>query len=272
MMSCTKDISSDEYILAELEINKRSTASAIPLVEDLEVIVQQLEENGEFSDNISTKIQNKLAKAKYWLELDKANKAIKKLDNLIDYITKKVNKGKISAATGDMLLGLIEEIIDEISVLDNDGDGYSADEDCDDNNASINPDNTTGLTVYDAITFETIMDQTLNSEPINADDNDSNLLTPGAIVLYKTNQGRFGKLLIVEYGYNLTVQYLTYNYDGTIRTSSPDLVIQGTFAVDFDLGTSEPFDSNDIFWEQETEIERQLTPLDNSSIALFICE
>ena len=271
LVSCEKEISTKNYSSDEIEVTTRTTTSAIPLVEDLEAYVQQLEAEGQFSSDIGIHVQSKLEKAKIELQQNKANKAIKELNKLIVYIAKQVDKGKIPTSVGALLMDLIGEIIAEISVIDNDGDGYSVDQDCDDDNAFINPGNTTGQVVFDAISMETIMSQDLTNTPINGDDDETNLLIPGTIVLYKTNQGRFGKLLIKTYGYNLTVQFLTYDYDGSIIYSDSDYFLHGTGAIDLDIGVQDLFDEKDIFWEQITALDRQLTPLDNVAIALFVC-
>lgn len=272
MMSCSKEMVDEQVDPSAQTISTRSTSSAIPLVEDLTVYVQQLESDGEISANISTRIQNRLDKVLLKLEQGKANKAIRKLERLCDYITRKVNRGKISPEVGTTLIDMINDIIEEIAVEDNDGDGYSVDEDCDDNNATINPSNTSGIDVYNAISLDTIMDQTLSTDPVNGDDNETNLLTPGTIVLYKTDQGRFGKLMINTYGYNINLQYLTYNNDGSTASTSTSYDLFGTFAVDLDTGLNDTFADLDIFWQQITEVERELTPLDNVSITLFTCE
>ena len=253
-------------------ILSRTTTSAIPLVDELIGEVIQLENEGELTANISSKIQTKLTKAKNKLEQNKANKAINKLNNLKNYITRKVNKGKISLALGTELLNKVDIIIEEISLEDNDDDGYTADEDCDDNNAVINPDNTSGQAVFDALTMETIMSQSMGSEDINADDNETNLIPPGAIVVYKTKTGRFGKFIVETYGYNLTISWLTYDSDGSTLSHGSDLLVRGTFSINLDSGTEASTDDADFFWQQITNIERAITPLDGSALALFACE
>ena len=271
LVSCEKEITSTNYSADEIEITTRTTSSAIPLVEDLEAYIQQLEAEGQFSSSVSGKIQSKLGKAKTRLQQNKANKAISELNKLIAYIVKQVDKGKIPSDIGALLKDLIGEIIIEISVIDNDGDGYSVDQDCDDDNAAINPGNTTGQVVFDAISMETIISQDLSNTAINGNDDETNLLIPGTIILYKTNQGRFGKLMIKTYGYNLTVQFLTYDYDGSIIYSESDYFLNGTGSIDLDIGLQDPFDNKDIFWQQLTDIDRQFTPLDDVAIALFVC-
>lgn len=271
MTSCDKEALTEDTRMNEKEIRSRSTSSAIPLVEALESDVTQLLSDGLLSTSMTNKILMRLDKIKIKLEQGNADQAISKLNKLIDYIILNVAKGKIDATTGDSLVIRVQEIIAEISTVDSDNDGYSAEEDCDDSNANINPGSTTGQIVFDAITAELISDQPLGSIPVNGDDNETNLLTVGAIVLYKTNQGRFGKLMVNTYGYTLNIQYVTFDYDGSVFTSSADFDFVGTATIDFDLGVTGEFEDRDLWWQQIDDVERDIFPLDYVAVALFVC-
>lgn len=271
MTSCDNDALTEDVRMNEKEIRTRSTSSAIPLVSALEDDVAQLLSDGLLSTNMTNKILIRLDKVKIKLEQGNADQAISKLNKLINYIILNVAKGKIDATTGDSLVIRVQEIIAEISTVDSDNDGYSAEEDCDDSNANINPGSTTGQVVFDAITAELISDQPLGSIPVNGDDNETNLLTVGAIVLYKTNQGRFGKLMVNTYGYTLNIQYVTFDYDGSVFTSSADFDFVGTATIDFDLGVIGEFEDRDLWWQQIDDVERDIFPLDYVAVALFVC-
>ena len=49
-----------------------------------------------------------------------------------------------------------------------------------------------------------------STERIRADNDNANQIPPGTVVAYKTNEGRLGKLIIDEYGLNLTIRWRTY--------------------------------------------------------------
>lgn len=271
MTSCDNEALIEDTRMNEKEIRSRSTSSAIPLVEALEYDVTQLLSDGLLSTSMTNKILIRLDKVKIKLEQGNADQAINKLNKLIDYIILNVAKGKIDATIGDSLVIRVHDIITEVSTVDSDNDGYSAEDDCDDSNANINPSSTTGQVVFDAITAELISDQPLGSIPVNGDDNETNLLTVDAIVLYKTNQGRFGKLMVNTYGYTLNIQYVTFDYDGSVFTSSADFDFVGTATIDFDLGVTGEFEDRDLWWQQIDDVERDIFPLDNVAVALFVC-
>jgi hypothetical protein len=46
---------------------------------------------------------------------------------------------------------------------------------------------------------------------IRADSNNSNQIPAGTVVAYKTNEGRLGKFIVDQYGYNLTIRWRTYD-------------------------------------------------------------
>jgi hypothetical protein len=50
-----------------------------------------------------------------------------------------------------------------------------------------------------------------STERIRADSNNSNQIPRGTVVAYKTNEGRLGKFIVDEYGYNLTIRWRTYD-------------------------------------------------------------
>jgi hypothetical protein len=45
---------------------------------------------------------------------------------------------------------------------------------------------------------------------IDGSDTAANQLTPGTILVYRTSDGNYGKLQVIEYGYNLVVRWQTY--------------------------------------------------------------
>ncbi|MGQ9571389.1 MAG: hypothetical protein ACUVUQ_11250 [Thermodesulfovibrionales bacterium] len=116
---------------------------------------------------------------------------------------------------------------------------------------------------FDRIGLEDIRSATLSPNRI-----------PGAylpvdtILLYKTNEGRFGKLLVKAYGYNLTLRWFTFNPNGTLHSKGDNLVIRGTYMCDLDSGR-EIQSSSDFWWQQATATERYLNPQNGAHFALY---
>jgi len=88
------------------------------------------------------------------------------------------------------------------------------------------------------------------------------------ILLYKTNEGRYGKLLVKAYGYNLTLKWFTFNPNGTLHTKGDNLVIRGTYMCDLDSG-KETQTSSDFWWQQVSATERYLTPQNGAIFAPY---
>lgn len=112
---------------------------------------------------------------------------------------------------------------------------------------------------FEAIKLSEIKSASLSAEKINGSDNAQNQISAGTILLYKTDKGRYGKLLIRKYGKNLSLKWVTYRANGNIFSKGDDLNIRGTFSCDLDLG-KEIQTSSDFWWQQVTNIERYLIP------------
>ena len=59
-------------------------------------------------------------------------------------------------------------------------------------------------------TLEPIKERTLE---INASNNEQNQIPAGTILVYRTNAGNFGKAVILDYDYNLTLLWVTFRSD-----------------------------------------------------------
>lgn len=76
--------------------------------------------------------------------------------------------------------------------------------------------------------------------------------TLGDVLLYKTNSGRYGKLLITaNANAEITLDWVTYNTDGSVYTEGQLNVVQAT---DLDRGTSQgiPNGNADFVWSRNT--------------------
>lgn len=114
---------------------------------------------------------------------------------------------------------------------------------------------------YANITRATIQlsEACLRADRINGSDNASNRLRTGTVILFRTNEGRLGKLEILEYGYNLRLRCAAYNGDGSLYRENNNLTVRGTFNADLDQ-CLEATASSDFFWQQATATERWLVP------------
>lgn len=63
---------------------------------------------------------------------------------------------------------------------------------------------------FDAVSLQTLKAQPYTANPINGSNNASNKLTAGTVIAIKTNAGRYAKLRIDSYGYNLGISWVTY--------------------------------------------------------------
>ncbi len=110
------------------------------------------------------------------------------------------------------------------------------------------------LQAYDAYMTETA---------INGNVDETNQLSNGTVLFYVTNEKRYGKMRIMEYGYNLNIDWITYGYNGEIYKCGGNLIIRGTWSCDLDFGVESSI-SADFWWEQKTEIVRNLVPKNNA--------
>ena len=121
---------------------------------------------------------------------------------------------------------------------------------------------------FDSITVTEIKSTLLSSSPINASNSNANLLPAGTAVLYRTNEGRCGKLAILENGEYLRFKWITYNVDGTIRNQGNNQSVKLTQYYDLDFGTIDE-NSSDFLFLKVNEIERYLTPTDNAQFMIY---
>jgi PKD domain len=118
---------------------------------------------------------------------------------------------------------------------------------------------------YETATLATIQSKAtqMRNTPIDGSNNALNQLTVGQLLFFRTKQGRFGKMEIQEYGYNLKIRFTTYNLDGTIVVSANQWLIKGTWTYDLDLGL-EAGKLTDFWWNQADNIIRSLVPQNGS--------
>lgn len=64
---------------------------------------------------------------------------------------------------------------------------------------------------FDAVSFQTLKSLPYTATPINGSVGAANKLTPGSVIAIRTNNGRYVKIKINQYGYNLNITWVTYN-------------------------------------------------------------
>ena len=96
-----------------------------------------------------------------------------------------------------------------------------------------------------------------------------NRLPRGSILLYETDQKRFGKLKVVNYGYDMTVKWVTYDKDGVPFSKGNRLLIRGTYVYDLDRGVEADTSKGDIWWEQVDRKVRRLVAQNGASLMVY---
>lgn len=145
------------------------------------------------------------------------------------------------------------------------------------------------IPTYESLDYSTIsnMEDLLSKSEIDGSDvftgPDAQPFIPGTYFIYKTSQGRYGKMIVeqLEPSVNnkLTISWVTYRNARSIYTSGSGLVIPGTYSCDLDLGMrpTSPFadDSctelekdSDFYWQQKTKTTRALTPRNHALFKL----
>src|SRR5215471_3984653 len=78
--------------------------------------------------------------------------------------------------------------------------------------AAINPAQIVNLGIVDfnSITADTLASLTYSTNPIDGNNDATNQLAAGDVFAVRTNQGNYAKVQVVSYGYNLQIQWVTY--------------------------------------------------------------
>lgn len=67
-----------------------------------------------------------------------------------------------------------------------------------------------GIRDFESVTLRDLERFPYSSARINGSDLPSNQIPRGTVVAYKTNEGRLGKFVVDEYGYNLKIHWITF--------------------------------------------------------------
>ncbi|PPK85068.1 hypothetical protein CLV84_1958 [Neolewinella xylanilytica] len=91
-----------------------------------------------------------------------------------------------------------------------------------------------GAVSYAGLSAAELASLTYSPNPINADNNASNLLTNGAVFAVRTTAGNYTKVQVITYGYDMTIRYRTYRIPsayqviGTGYTQPEDIALSET--------------------------------------------
>jgi hypothetical protein len=77
---------------------------------------------------------------------------------------------------------------------------------------------------FDAITHADLTGLAYSRRRINGSVGSSNRLTDGTVIAIQTDEGRYAKMLIESYGYDMQVRIVTYDHDGTPLALTPSTI------------------------------------------------
>ncbi|WEX79429.1 hypothetical protein PYH37_006337 (plasmid) [Sinorhizobium numidicum] len=119
-----------------------------------------------------------------------------------------------------------------------------------------------GIIDYDGLTYADLVRLPFSSIPLTANAEGTNFLVTGATFAVKTRTGKFVKVQVLRYGYNLKLRWQECTPpagSGTLR---------GTYSFDFDQGAEAATqETADVWWQRQTEINRQLVPRNGAALA-----
>lgn len=121
---------------------------------------------------------------------------------------------------------------------------------------------------YESIDLETVRYAPLRASEISRAD-----LLPGAIVLYRTAQGRWGKFRVLDGGYDLVVKHRTFNSSTGVWSAEGRMVVPGTAVCDLDIGrrsVDEFSVHGDFRWAPVTDSDRRLQPRNGALFAVTV--
>ena len=121
---------------------------------------------------------------------------------------------------------------------------------------------------FDSITRALISSKTITDSIIDGSNNVNNAIPTGAVVLYKTRTGHFGKLKVLSYGYNLWLRIVTYNSNGSVFAQADSVQIRGTFFCDLD-SAKESTPGADFQWEQVSAAIRYVKAVNPAKLLLY---
>jgi hypothetical protein len=125
---------------------------------------------------------------------------------------------------------------------------------------------------FQQVRLEDALAASFTHSKVNGALTDVSQLRPGAVLLYKTNAGRYGKLQVRGNSVKLTVRWATWNLDGSIFDESDYMSLYNNKSYDLNIGKElfMPMDcESDVVWNQHSSTERWLAPQCKAVVAIF---
>jgi hypothetical protein len=123
---------------------------------------------------------------------------------------------------------------------------------------------------FDSITPSMIRATVIADSIIDGSDSISNMIPNGAIVFYKTKNGRYGKFKVLNYGYNMWLRIVTYNSNGSVYAQGDSVMIRGTFRCNLDSAAECPsLAQADFHWNQMTSVFRLIEAKNGARFAVY---
>lgn len=107
---------------------------------------------------------------------------------------------------------------------------------------------------------------------INGSNSELNFLRPGTILVYQTNQGRYGKIQIRANDDILSMRWNTWDTDGATYQAEDYFPLKGNTYYDIDLGKEDLGEAkslSDFLWLDKGKSERWLTPVNEAAMAVY---
>lgn len=124
---------------------------------------------------------------------------------------------------------------------------------------------------FNTITLAAIQAMTLNGDDIYCNDDSANEIPAGTIVVYQTNEGRYGKFHVAIYGIDLVINWVTYDLsnDSTVYSQGEGLTIRNTWSAELDEGCETASTSTRDFWWKTIPEPRYIVPGNGATFAVY---
>jgi hypothetical protein len=150
-------------------------------------------------------------------------------------------------------------------------------------NSNANPSSNNANSNYGSANFNELDKKTITAKLESLPDsfkipisNNSGIVNgPGTVIVYATTGGKFGKMEILDVdkdnNYELTLKYVTYNYDGSVYSKHDKIQVEGTYGCDLDEGFSGDVDLDDaeFFLGRQGSTTTTLNPSETAILKIY---
>ncbi|MEZ6142021.1 MAG: hypothetical protein R3B84_15755 [Zavarzinella sp.] len=134
---------------------------------------------------------------------------------------------------------------------------------------------------FDALSHKYIKELVENArkegrQNIDGSDSKENQIPTGTILVYVTSDKQYGKLMIVEYGTDLKIKWVTYHKDGGVATKGENRIVKGTWWCDLDTvlegDRNSRLKGGDFWWQLKTKTSRSIEFRNGALFAVYSSE